>query len=98
MTYLVEINDKTNTGKRALSYLQKLQLQEPSIRITYKKGAFKKLTAEEMVLPMAKKPSDEQLNEFLDRKDTGKTISIKQVRHKLQKLHKKPKMGYCLSV
>jgi hypothetical protein len=38
MTYLVEINDKTNTGKKALNYLQKLQLQEPAIRITQKKG------------------------------------------------------------
>ena len=38
MTYLVEINDKTNTGRKALNYLQKLQLLGPAIRITLKKG------------------------------------------------------------
>jgi len=72
MTYLIEINDKTNTGKKALSYLQKLRLLEPSIRITHKKGAFRKLSAEEMVLPSGEKFTEKQLDEFLDRKDTGK--------------------------
>ena len=89
MTYLVEINDKTNTGKKALSYLQKLQLLEPSIRITNKKGGFKKLSAAEMALPGGKKPTAEQLNEFLDRKDTGKTLTMEQVRRKLEKRFKK---------
>ena len=54
MTYLVEINDKTNTGRKALNYLQKLQLLGPAIRITQKKGAFRKLTAEEMVFQVVK--------------------------------------------
>jgi hypothetical protein len=84
MTYLVEINDKTNTGRKALSYLQKLQLLEPAIRITQKKGAFRKLTAEEMVIPGGEKFTDEQLDEFLDRKDTGKPLTLAQVRKKIQ--------------
>ena len=91
MTYLVEINGKTITGKKALSYLQKLQLQEPSIRITHKKGAFRKLTAEEMVLPGGEKFTAEQLDEFLDRKDTGKTLTLAQVRKRWKSgITKKP--------
>ena len=89
MTYLVEINDKTNAGRKALSYLQKLQLQEPAIRITQKKGAFRKLSAEEMVLPGGEKFTDEQLEEFLDRKDTGKSLTLAQVRKKMEKRYSK---------
>jgi 2-succinyl-5-enolpyruvyl-6-hydroxy-3-cyclohexene-1-carboxylate synthase len=90
MTYLVEINDNTNTGKKALSYLQKLQLKEPSIRITHKKSALKKLSPEEMVLPGGPSITSRQLDEFLDRADEGKEISLSDVRKKLEKRFKKP--------
>ena len=89
MTYLVEINDKTNTGRKALNYLQKLQLLEPAIRITEKKGSFRKLTAEEMVLPGGKKFNEAQLEEFLDRKDAGKSLSLAQVKKKMENRYSK---------
>jgi hypothetical protein len=92
MTYLVEINDKTQTGKKALNYLQKLQLQEPAIRITRKKSAFRKLSPEEMVMPGGEKFTDEQLDEWLDRKDTGKPLALTQLRKK-KKFSKQAKAG-----
>lgn len=89
MTYLVEINDETLAGRKALSYLQKLQLQEPAIRITQKKSAFRKLTAEEMVMPGGEKFTAKQLDEWLDRKDTGKPMALAQLRKKMEKRYSK---------
>jgi 2-succinyl-5-enolpyruvyl-6-hydroxy-3-cyclohexene-1-carboxylate synthase len=89
MTYLVEINDKTLAGRKALSYLQKLQLQEPAIRITQKKNAFRKLTTEEMVIPGGEKFTGKQLDEWLDRKDTGKPMALAQLRKKMEKRYSK---------
>jgi DNA-directed RNA polymerase specialized sigma54-like protein len=37
-----------------------------------------------MVIPGGEKFTDEQLDEFLDRKDTGKPLTLAQVRKKIQ--------------
>jgi hypothetical protein len=42
-----------------------------------------------MVLPGGEKFTDEQLEEFLDRKDTGKALTIAQVRKKMVKRYSK---------
>ena len=90
MTYLIEINNKTEASKKLLSNVRKLQKVDTSIKITYKKEKpFRPLTAKDVVLPGGIKPTDEQWEEYLDRKDERKPITIQQLRKKLEKRYAK---------
>ena len=63
---------------------------DTSIKITYKKEKpFRPLTAKDVVLPGGIKPTDEQWEEYLDRKDERKPITIQQLRKKLEKRYAK---------
>ncbi len=85
MTYIIEIDNKTEASKKILSSVRKLQKQDSSIKITYKKEKFRPLTVKEMVLPGGPKPTREQLDEFLTRKEGDKVYTIEEVRQRLAK-------------
>ena len=91
MTYVIEIDAKTEASKKLLSSIRKLQKQDSSIKITHKKEKFRPLTVKEMVLPGGPKPTKEQLEEFLSREDGRKTVTIQQLRKKLEKRYSKSK-------
>ena len=76
------VNEKTSKGKSLLEFAQKLHAQE-EIRIR----KFRKVTDEEMALP-GKPISDEQLEEWLNRSDKGKTISAAKLLDRLNKKYK----------
>lgn len=78
MTFTV--NEKTSKGKSLLEFAQKLQADKREIRIR----KFRKLTDEEMALP-GKPVSEEQLEEWLNRPDTGKGVSAEQLLTRLGK-------------
>ena len=90
MTYLIEIDANTEASKKLLSSTRKLQKTDSSIKITQKKEKLRPLTAKEVVLPVGPKPTDEQWDEYLDRKDSRKTSTIQQLRKKLDKRYSKP--------
>lgn len=68
LTFIV--NEKSAKGKSLLQFAQQLQATESEIRIR----KFRKVTDEEMALP-GKPVSREQMEEWLNRKDTGKNVS-----------------------
>jgi hypothetical protein len=74
------VNEKTSKGKSLLEFAQKLHAQENEIRIR----KFRKITDEEMALP-GKPVSEEQLDEWLNRPDTGKSISAAKLLSRLDK-------------
>lgn len=85
MTYLIEMEGKTEASKKILSSIRQLQKEDSSVKITVKKKEkFKPLTAKDMVLP-GPKPTKEQMQEYLDRKDSRKSSTIQQLRKKLEK-------------
>ncbi|HRG88318.1 MAG TPA: hypothetical protein PLW44_04810 [Chitinophagales bacterium] len=90
MTYLIEIDANTEASKKLLSSIRKLQKTDSSIKITQKKEKLRPLTAKEVVLPVGPKPTDEQWDEYLDRKDSRKPSTIQQLRKKLDKRYSKP--------
>jgi len=77
------VNEKTSKGKSLLEYAQKPEAEENEIRIR----KFSKLTDEEMALP-GKPVSEEQMDEWLSRPDTGKSISAEQLLARLNKKYK----------
>ncbi len=92
MTYLIELEGKSEASKKILSSIRQLQKEDSSVKITIKKKEkFKPLTAKDMVLPGGPKPTKEQLREFLTREDDRKPITIQQLRKKLDKRFSKSK-------
>ena len=77
------VNEKTSKGKSLLEFAQKLKAADDEIRIR----KFRKLTDEEMALP-GKPVSEEQMDEWLNRPDTGKAISAEQLLARLNKKYK----------
>lgn len=90
MTYVIEIDVKTEASKKLLTSIRKLQKTDSSIKITHKKESFRPLTAKDVVLPLGPKPSKEQWDEYLDRQDSRKPITVQQLRKKLEKRYSKP--------
>ena len=72
----VEVNEKTVAGRKLLRFVKELAAPEKSVRVV-KNGAhsYYKLTATEMVMPLSRKPSKEQLQEFFER-DGGAPVSL----------------------
>jgi hypothetical protein len=69
MKFLVEIDSATKAGTQAINYLKGLKAPEKSVLIRkYSRDSFIPLSPEEMALPIGKKPTSKELNEFLDRK------------------------------
>lgn len=91
MTYIIEIDNKTEASKKILSSIRKLQKEDSSVKITQKKEKFRTLDVNELSLPTGKIPTQEQLDEFLDRKDSRKPITLKQLRKNLDKRYSKTK-------
>lgn len=77
------VNEKSSKGKTLLEFAQKLQANEKQIRIR----KFRKVTDEEMALP-GKPVSEEQLDDWLNQPDTGKSITIEQLLRRLNKKYK----------
>lgn len=90
MTYLIEMDGNTEASKKLLTSIRKLQKTDSSIKITHKKEKFRPLTAKDVVLPIGPKPTKEQWDEYLDRKDDRKPVTIQQLRKKLEKRYQKP--------
>lgn len=92
MRYLIEITPKTEVSKKLLKNLRELQKEDNSIKITLKKEKkFRPLTAKDVVLPGGPKPTDEQWEEYLNRKDRRRAHTIEEVRKSLTKRFKKAK-------
>ncbi len=91
MTYIIEIDNKTEASKKILSSIRKLQKEDSSVKITQKKEKFRKLDVNELSLPTGKISTQEQLDEFLDRKDSRKAITLKQLRKNLDQRYSKTK-------
>lgn len=91
MTYIIEIDNKTEASKKILSSIRKLQKEDSSVKITHKREKFRPLDINELSLPTSKIPTQEQLDEFLDRKDSRKPIALKQLRKNLDKRYSKSK-------
>ena len=82
LTFIVD--EKSSKGKTLLEFAQKLRADEKEIRIR----KFRKVTDAEMALP-GKPVSEEQLDEWLNRPDTGKNITGTQLLTRLNKKYKK---------
>ena len=81
LTFIV--NEKSSKGKTLLEFAQKLHASEREIRIR----KFRKVTDEEMALP-GNPISEEQLDEWLNRPDRGKSITAEQLLNKLNRKYK----------
>jgi hypothetical protein len=82
MKFVVEIDTSTKTGTEALNYLKKLK-SEKAVYIRKVKGdSLIPLSPEEMALPFGKKPTQKELDEFLDRKQ-GRGSDIEVVRKRI---------------
>lgn len=91
MTYVIEIDGKTEASKKLLTSIRKLQKTDSSIKITHKKEKFRPLTAKDMALPGDAKPTKEQLEEFLSRDEGPRRYTLEEVRHGVVKRLKKLK-------
>jgi DNA topoisomerase IB len=92
MTYLIEMDGKTEASKKILSSIRQLQKEDSSVKITVKKKQkFKPFTAKDMVLPGGPKPTKEQLREFLTREDDRPLLTLEEVRANVLKRLKKIK-------
>ena len=83
MKYIVEIDSSTNSGAEAINYLKGLNVSEKSVYI--RKLAHKTLlplSPEELALPFGRIPSEDELEEFLDRKQ-GKGKPVETVRKEI---------------
>ncbi len=86
MDYLIEIKDVPES-KPLLDYLRTLKY----VKVKEESKSTYHFTDEEMALPMRKKPTKDELSEFLDRKQ-GKGAGIETVRKRvLANLAKKRK-------
>jgi hypothetical protein len=80
MTYLFEIKE-TPESKTLIAKLRALKYVKHRKIVTKEEGSYH-YTDEEMALPLRKKPTEKEFNEFLDRKQ-GKGHSLEEVRNRL---------------
>ena len=83
MKFVVEIDGDTKAGQQALEYLRHLKTTQKAVYIRKLKGRqFIPLSPEEMALPFGRKPTQTELDEFLDRKQ-GRGSDIETVRKRI---------------
>lgn len=80
MTYLFEIKE-TPESKMLIAKLRRLKYVKQRKVLTKEESPYH-YTDEEMALPLHKKPTTNEFNDFLDRKQ-GKGRSIEEVRNRL---------------
>lgn len=81
--YVVEIDADTKVGEEAIKYLRTIKKGSKAVLIR-EVEEIRKLTPEDLALPMGKAPTDEELEAYLNEAD-GQGSDIEVVRKRLLK-------------